>query len=82
MPFFLKSREKAVSQSQPGLFRFPCPAHSSKSHNPPNDSSSIARRILILSVRRRGVELTIASALPETGGVTHCELCVLAVAAD
>lgn len=29
--------------------------------------------------RRRGVRLTIASALPETGGVTHFGLCVLAV---
>ena len=29
--------------------------------------------------RRRGARLTIASALPETGGVTHFGLCVLAV---
>jgi hypothetical protein len=35
--------------------------------------------ILLLSFRQRGVRLTIASALPKTGGVTHFGLCVLAV---
>lgn len=31
--------------------------------------------------QRQGVRLTIASSLSETGGVTHCDLCVLAVSA-
>ena len=81
MPFFLKSREKAVSQSQPLMFMIPTPGASfpvpQSSHcflpmahtSPPS---------FFLS-RRRGVRLTIASALPETGGVTHFGLCVLAV---
>jgi hypothetical protein len=76
------AREGCVAKSA-WIVPFPMPgAFFPKSRNPPHDSSSIAHHILLLSVRRRGVELTIASALPETGGVTHCELCVLAVAAD
>jgi hypothetical protein len=34
------------------------------------------------SSQRQGVRLTIASSLSETGGVTHCDLCVLAVFGD
>ena len=87
MPFFLKSREKAVSQSQPGCSRLPCSvALLSKCSSPSNVSSSFFQSpsllfIPVQSSKRQGVRLTIASSLSETGGVTHFGLCVLAVSA-
>ena len=87
MPFFLKSREKAVSHSQPGCSRFPCSiALLSKCASTPNISSSFFQSPSLLfnplqSSQRQGVRLTIASSLSETGGVTHFGLCVLAVSA-
>ena len=87
MPFFLKSREKAVSQSQPGCSRLPYSvALLSKGSSPSNDSSSFFQSPSLLFIpvqfsQRQGVRLTIASSLSETGGVTHFGLCVLAVSA-
>jgi hypothetical protein len=80
MPFFLKSREKAVSQSQPLVFTIPLPGAIIPSATVlPVLPPPMTMCILLLSFRQRGVRLTIASALPKTGGVTHFGLCVLAV---
>jgi hypothetical protein len=83
MPFFLKSREKAVSHGQ-----FRC--YDSHVHRIALKVRQSAQYFILRlpksflpprSSRRQGVGLTIASSLSETGGVTHFGLCVLAVSA-
>ena len=66
MPFFLKSREKAVAHSQRVVFI------------PPSATAKApVQQLLVFFIlspfSQRESVLTIASARAQTGGVTHCE---------